>query len=82
MQTLLVSSKDLGALLRNMRKQQGITQAELGKRVGLDPKRISLLENGNPNCRLDSLFRLLSALGLALTIKLKRDPTDQGTDIW
>ena len=82
MQTLLVSSKDLGVLLRNVRKQQGITQAEHGKRVGLDPKRISLLENGNPNCRLGSLVRLLSALGFALTIKSKIDQTDQGPDVW
>ena len=82
MQTLLVSSKDLGVLLRNVRKQQGITQAELGRRVGLDQKRVSLLENGNPNCRLDSLFRLLSALGLAMTVQAKIEQTGQGADVW
>jgi HTH-type transcriptional regulator / antitoxin HipB len=82
MQTLLVSPKDLGILLQNMRKQQGVTQAELGKRVGLDQKRVSLLENGNPNCRLDSLFRLLSALGLALTVTPKIDQINREGDVW
>ena len=42
MQTLLVSPGDLGVLLRDIRRQQGLTQAELGKRVGLDQKRVSL----------------------------------------
>jgi len=39
MQTLLVSSNDLGAVLRDLRRQQGLTQAELGRRVGLDQKK-------------------------------------------
>ena len=82
MQTLLVSPGDLGVLLRDMRRQQGLTQAELGKRVGLDQKRVSLLENGNPNCRLDSLFRLLSALGVALVVQPKIKLTSFDRDIW
>jgi HTH-type transcriptional regulator/antitoxin HipB len=61
----------MGTVLRDMRKQQGLTQAELGRRVGLDQKRVSILENGNPNCRLDSLFRLLSGLGVGLVVQPK-----------
>ena len=82
MQTLLVSTKNLGVFLRNVRKQKGVTQVELGRRVGLDQKRVSLIENGNPNCRLDSLFRLLSALGLAMSVQPKTDQTDKGVDVW
>lgn len=82
MQTILVSPRGMGAVLRDMRKQQGLTQAELGKRVGLDQKKVSLLENGNPNCRIDSLFRLLSALGVGLTIQSKIEVTPVGKDNW
>ena len=82
MQTLLVSPGELGALLRDIRNRQGLTQTELGKLVGLDQKRVSLLENGNPNCRLDSLFRLLSALGVALIVEAKVEPTPSGRDVW
>lgn len=82
MQTLLVSPGELGAQLREMRNRMDLTQAELGKRVGLDQKRVSLLENGNPNCRLDSLFRLLSALEVALTVQPKVEPTPRGGDAW
>lgn len=82
MQTLLVSPGGMGTVLRDMRKQQGLTQAELGRRVGLDQKKVSLLENGNPNCRLDSLFRLLSALGVGLVIQPKIALMTQGKDSW
>lgn len=79
---LLVSPGNMGVVLRDMRKQQGLTQAELGRRVGLDQKKVSLLENGNPNCRLDSLFRLLSALGAGLVVQPKIELTPPGTDRW
>jgi HTH-type transcriptional regulator/antitoxin HipB len=82
MQMLIVSSGDMGAVLRDMRKQQGLTQAELGKKVGLDQKKVSLLENGNSNCRIDSLFRLLSALGVGLVVQPKIELKSVGTDKW
>jgi HTH-type transcriptional regulator/antitoxin HipB len=82
MQTLIVSSKNMGVVLRDIRKQQGLTQAEVGKRVGLDQKKVSLLENGNSNCRIDSLFRLLSALGVGLVFEPKVELTPVGRDNW
>lgn len=82
MQTILVSPGDIGARLRDMRRQQGLSQAELGKRVGLDQKKVSLLENGNPNCRVDSLFRLLSALGAGLVVQAKMGSTPVDQEVW
>jgi HTH-type transcriptional regulator/antitoxin HipB len=82
MQTLLVSSNAIGAVLRDLRRRQGLTQAELGKRVGLDQKKVSLLENGNPNCRIDSLFRLLSALGVGLVVQPKIELKTAARDDW
>ncbi len=71
MQRLVVSPKDLGAVLRDLRKKKGLSQTELGRRVGLDQKRVSLMENGNPNVRIDSLFRLFSALEVGVVIRPK-----------
>ena len=68
MQQIIVSPMDLGAMLKELRKQKGLTQTALGKRVGLDQKRVSLMENGNPNIRVDSLFRLLSALEVGMAL--------------
>lgn len=82
MQALLVSPKDIGAALRDMRKQRALTQRELGRRVGLDQKKVSLIENGNPNIRVDSLLRLLSALGAGITVQVKADVTISDEDGW
>jgi len=71
MQQIIVSPRDLGAMLKELRKQKGLTQTALGKRVGLDQKRVSLMENGNPNIRVDSLFRLLSALEVGMALEPK-----------
>ncbi len=43
MKRMLVSAKDIGVVLRNMRRQKGVFQAGLGKRVGLDQKRLFLI---------------------------------------
>ena len=71
MQQIMFYPRDLGAMLRELRKQKGLTQTALGKRVGLDQKRVSLIENGNPNIRVDSLFRLLSALDVGMALEPK-----------
>jgi HTH-type transcriptional regulator / antitoxin HipB len=68
---MVMSSKELGIMLRDLRKKQGLTQTELGRRVGLDQKKVSLIENGNPNVRLDTLFRLLSSLGYGMALQAK-----------
>ncbi len=56
-----------------------MAETALGKRVGLDQKRVSLIENGNPNIRVDSLFRLLSALDVGMALEPKAiDGADPG----
>lgn len=82
MKTLIVSPKDLGLTLRQLRKEKGLTQAQLGSRVGLDQKKVSLIENGNQNSRLDTLFRLLSALEVGFLIHSKLEPTSTNEDSW
>ncbi len=82
MQMVLVSPGDIGVALRNMRKQKGLTQTELGKRVGLDQKKVSLIENGNPNSRVESLFRILSALEVGVTLQAKVDVIASDRDEW
>ena len=82
MQQIIVSPGDLGVMLKELRKQKGLTQTALGRRVGLDQKRVSLMENGNPNIRVGSLFRLLSALDVGMALEPKAidgAAGDQGT---
>lgn len=82
MKILIVSPKDLGITIRQLRKEKGLTQAQVGSRVGLDQKKVSLIENGNENSRLDTLFRLLSALEVGFFIHPKLEPTSTNEDSW
>ena len=82
MKTLIVSPKDLCITIRQVRKKKGLTQSQLGSRVGLDQKKVSLVENGNGNSRLDTLFRLLSALEVGFLIHPKLEPTSTNEDSW
>lgn len=82
MQQIIVSPKDLGTAVKNLRKDKELTQANLGKLVGLDQKKVSLIENGNPNIRIDSMFRLLSALGVGVVLQPKATSIPSGTDEW
>ena len=82
MESLVVSPKDLGMHIRRLRKNLGLTQAQLGNRVGLDQKKVSLIENGNQNSRLDTVFRLLSALEVGIIIQPKIKPVATDKDDW
>lgn len=60
--------KQLGAIIRRARRNAGLTQTELGKRVGLRQATISKLEAGEPATRLSTLLDALTALGLEIII--------------
>jgi HTH-type transcriptional regulator/antitoxin HipB len=81
-QQILVSPTDFGSAVRDLRNDQGLTQADLGELVGLDQKKVSLIENGNPNIRVDSLFRLLSALGVGIMLEPKIPFATPDLDEW
>jgi len=56
----------LGRALRGLRQRAGITQEELGARVGIDPTYISRVEGGRINLRWGTLQRFLRALDATL----------------
>jgi len=43
-----MENKSLGSLIREERIKKGITQVELGRRIGLKSARVSKIENGAP----------------------------------
>lgn len=52
----------MGEKLRQLRKAQQLTQAELGERIGVQKAQISKLENGAGNATLSTLLRVFEAL--------------------
>jgi len=62
------TAKQIGAIIRRARRNAGLTQTDLGKRIGLRQATISKLERGEPATQLDTLLDALTALGLEITI--------------
>jgi transcriptional regulator with XRE-family HTH domain len=52
----------LGERVRELRKERGWSQAELGEKVGTDSQHISRYENGRITPSVDALVRLAGAL--------------------
>ncbi|MDE6725371.1 MAG: helix-turn-helix domain-containing protein [Ruminiclostridium sp.] len=53
-----MSYYDFGEILRSLRKQSGLTQSELGRRVGLSKAVVSKYENGMGYPTFDTLIRI------------------------
>ncbi|WP_019583480.1 MULTISPECIES: helix-turn-helix domain-containing protein [unclassified Thioalkalivibrio] len=67
--TLLARTpKQIGTIVRRVRRKQGLTQAALGEKSGLRQETISLIENGNPATRLETLLAVLAALDLEFQV--------------
>jgi HTH-type transcriptional regulator/antitoxin HipB len=58
----------IGAIVRRARRSRGLTQGELGSRIGLRQATISKLEKGEPATQIRTLLDALTALDLHLVI--------------
>jgi HTH-type transcriptional regulator / antitoxin HipB len=63
------SPKILGQILKSTRSQKGLTQEKAGNLAGITQAIISRIERGESNARVDTLFRLLAALELEITVQ-------------
>jgi HTH-type transcriptional regulator/antitoxin HipB len=68
MSELARSPEQLGNTIRRARKKRGMSQSELGEKAGLRQETISLIENGNPAAKFETILAVLSALGLEFQI--------------
>ena len=57
----------IGTNIRNLRREQGLTQAELAERVGLGRPAISAMEQGQRSVAVEEAQALARALGVSLT---------------
>lgn len=64
MYRLITYPQVLLALIRDERKQQGLTQSALGKMAGLNQTTLSMIEKGKPSVQLQTILILLAALKL------------------
>ena len=74
--TSISSPSALGQAIRIARTNRQLTQQEVGAKVGVDQSTISSVENGNAGTRLDTLFHLLAALDLEITLQSRKAPSN------
>lgn len=63
--------QQVATLLRQARKTRGLTQKELGEKLGIDEKRLNRLESGRTNFTIDTLQKILSELNFSIDLILK-----------
>lgn len=54
----------VGARIRDLRREQELSQVELAERIGLDHRTISRAENGRHAISIDQAYRIAQGLGV------------------
>lgn len=81
MEQSVLTAEILGKTMRADRKNKHLTQAQVGKLVGIEQHTISKLEAGKAGVGLGTLFRVLAALDLELVVRPRKKPVQEG-DTW
>jgi len=63
----------MGDLIRTARKERNMTQAELGKLIGVQKAQISRLEREAKNMTIDTILKVFSALKAKVKLKIELD---------
>lgn len=71
------TAEDLGRLIRDQRKRQGLRQTDLAAIIGASHVFVGDVEKGKPSVQLGRVLRLLDELGLELRLSV---PNSEGSD--
>lgn len=75
------SPKELALMVASHRKALNLSQGEVAELVGLKQKTISAFENKPESTKLETLFYILSAVGLEIAV-LAKDKTAETENQW
>jgi y4mF family transcriptional regulator len=62
------TARDIGLLIRDQRRRQGLGQRNLAMRIGVSRQWVVEVEGGKPRAPLELVLRALSALGLEVSV--------------
>lgn len=60
-----------GQLIKQVRKEKGLTQDQLGKLIGVTKSQISKLENGTSNMTIGTIFKIFEAMKSEVHFEVK-----------
>lgn len=66
----VLTPAQLSAHLRSLRKARGLTQAELGARLGVNQARVGKIERNPEQVSIEQLMRLLAILGARIVLSV------------
>lgn len=69
--SVIDSAEQLGALIRERRRELGLTQTEVAEVANTNLRFLSELERGKPTARLENVMRILATLGIELEARLR-----------
>jgi len=69
--TKIKNSYTLGMIIQQSRLQQGISQRELAKMLGISQKWVWEMEQGKPGVLMDRLFLILEKTGVSLSAEFE-----------
>ncbi len=78
---IITTPKTLAVYLRDYRKQQNLSQSEVANKVGLRQATISDFEKNPDKVTIETVFKIVTALGLEIQL-LAKPHNEEGGDIW
>ena len=70
MQLPVTSSRELGQIVRAVRKEAGVRLDDLAAIVGVSKQFTSDVEHGKPTVQLERVLRVLAELGIELSVEV------------
>ena len=77
---LINLAKDVGTVIREARKSKGWNQTQLAQKIGVNQRKISVMENNPSKIDLEIILYACSALELKLEINSLSSYTTMETD--
>ncbi len=76
--------QQLRVILRSLRESRGLTQEQLGQRLGVSQKRIARIESAPQVTAFDQIARMVTAMGYRLVIEAPpvHRVSEPGADAW
>ncbi len=69
MEYRIAVASQVSQLLKNLRKERGLTQKELGQRIGIGQRMVAQIEKAPEKMRFERLVQILSEFKVDLVIR-------------
>lgn len=80
MEYVALTPQQLGQVLKSCRKTRRLSQSAVGSKVGVKQSQISVIEAHGAKATVETLYKVLSALGLELVVRDIQAPSPTSTD--